>query len=707
MAKRTQTIVLEKLHCASCASEIEDNLHKMNGVSEAKVLFGASKVDVSYDDAVLDHNRLEKQLNQLGHNVVHPEAPEPKRWQSSEVILTGLSGLLLAIGLLIGFPAQTTTMMEWGWWSFSISTFFYLAGAAFGGIEVAKAGWNAIKERRLGINGLMGIAIIGAVVIGEFVEAASLAFLFSLAELLEQYAVDRARRSLRELLNIAPQQATVVRDGQAEVLPIGEVVVGDIVEVRPGEKIPLDGTVIAGQSSVNQAPITGESLPIDKMMDDGVYAGSLNEEGFLEIRVDKAYRDTTLAKIIHLVERAETQRAPTERAIERFGRVYTPAVVALAALVAVIPPLLFAQAWNVWLLRAITLLVISCPCALLISTPVSVVSAITAAARYGVLIKGGRYLEAIGKAKVIALDKTGTLTKGTLKVQEVVPLNGKLDSDQLLNIAASLEAKSKHPIAQAIVHASNGHPLQTVDEFKSLTGHGVEGDIDGTRYRVGKREMFSEFNLDAVMPTSQTAKTVVVVGQEDHAVGVITVSDELRPDAYSTVQALKQSGLKTVMITGDHEDIAKQVAQKLDIDVYYAGVLPDQKLDTVKALEAEYGPVIMVGDGVNDAPALAGASVGVAMGAAGTDTALETADIALLSDDLTKLPYLIQLSRKARRVIGQNVTVSLATKLLLSVGVLPGFVTLVAAVLIGDMGTTLAVTGNALRLGKRPSSLKK
>lgn len=699
MTERTESLALENLHCASCAQEIEDTLCKMQGIHEAQVFFGSSKVEVKFDSTKLGHDELVKSLEQLGHRVAHPEVPSTPWWKQLEVLLTAISGAFLFIGLFTQFLTSDALIAQFGWWDIHLSSFFYLAAVGFGGAQVTKAGLNAILEKHLGINGLMSLAIIGAVVIGEFVEAASLAFLYALAEILEQYVVDRARNSLRELLKLAPQEATILINGQPQVVSVDGIDVGQTLLVRAGEKVPLDGTVISGQSTVNQAPITGEAMPIDKTAGDVVYAGSLNESGVLHVRVDKAAKETTLAKIIHLVEKAEAQKAPTERFVEKFGRIYTPVVVGLAVLVAVIPTLFFAQPFVDWFLRAITLLVISCPCALLISTPVSVVSAITAAARNGVLIKGGAYLESIGQANVIALDKTGTLTTGRLEVQEVVSLNGASEND-ILTIAASLERASHHPIAQAIVRSANGSELVPVQNFHSITGKGVEGVLNGQHYRLGKLSLFQNADLDVFHQLEDETKSVVVVGTQTEAIGLISVRDQIRPQAKAAIESLQKLGIEMVMITGDHDAIAQNVAQQLGINHYHAGVLPEQKLELVKQLQQQHGHVVMVGDGINDAPALALANVGIAMGAVGSDTALETADIALLSDDLSKLPYLIRLSRQARRVIQQNIGTSIFIKVALSLGVIPGWVTLVAAVLIGDMGTTLAVTGNAMRLAR-------
>ncbi len=639
-------------------------------------------------------------------NCVEKLEGERSIWKRREALFTTIAGLLLAFGLLLSFSRLDSTATIIFDRSLSASTLLYLASVLFGAYHFGRKGLEAIRTFSLGINLLMSIAVVGAIAIGEYVEAASLAFLFALAELLEEYAEDRARRSLKELMKLAPNEARVKREGSEFVLPVEQIAIGEVIAVRPGERIALDGIVVAGHSAVNQAPITGESFPTEKQPGDAAFAGTINQEGYLEIKATKRAEDTTLARIIHLVEEAEAQKAPSERFVDRFAKYYTPSVVAVAIGVAIVPPLFFAAPFVDWFVRALSLLVIACPCALLISTPVSVVSAITSAARNGVLIKGGVYIEQLGQVRAIAIDKTGTFTTGQLEVTDVIPLNGH-KADDVLRIAAALESKSQHPIAQAIVrryeHSGNGLPLPETSDFESLTGKGLRAQLNGQLYLVGKPELFieSEARLPGEFARLEAeAKTVILVGTPDRLMGFIAVADQLRPEAKQTVSALKSLGLEVVMITGDNEGTAKAVAKQLGIEHYHAGVLPDQKVHEIKHLLNEYGSVAMVGDGVNDAPALATATVGIAMGAIGTDAALETADVALMADDLSKLPYLIELSRKARGVIQQNIVFSILTKFSLGAGVFPGYVTLVLAVLVGDMGASLAVIANALRLAR-------
>jgi Cd2+/Zn2+-exporting ATPase len=620
-------------------------------------------------------------------------------WRRREAIFTGISGALLALGLVLSLLTLDPTLLVLFGRTFALSTVLYLASVFFGAYHFARKGLYALKTLSLGINFLMSLAILGAIVIEEYVEAASLAFLFSLAELLEEFSVERARRSLRELIKLAPREARVRRNGKELLCPIEEIAVGEVCIVKPGERIALDGQVLSGSSFVNQAPITGESVPVEKRPGDEVFAGTINYDGYLEITVTKRAKDTTLARIIHLVEEAEAQKAPSERFVDRFARYYTPGVVLVALLVATVPAIFFGAAFSEWFSRALALLVIACPCALLISTPVSIISAITSAARHGVLIKGGVYLEELGQIQTIVFDKTGTLTTGQLTVTDIIPMDS-ISPTEVLRIAAALERKSQHPIAQAIVRAyeerAAGEPLPDAQEFTSLTGQGVQAKLDGTLYRVGRLQLF---NADGLAFASQ-AKTVIGVGTPDRLLGLIALADSIRPQAHQTVQRLKDLGIDVVMVTGDNEAAARAVAQHVGITHYHAGVFPDQKVHEIEHLRSEYGRVAMVGDGVNDAPALAAASVGIAMGAVGSDAALETAHVALMGDDLSKLPYLIELSRRTRRVIQQNIFFSILTKLTLGLGVFPGYVTLVLAVLVGDMGASLAVTGNALRLAR-------
>jgi Cd2+/Zn2+-exporting ATPase len=619
------------------------------------------------------------------------------------------------------------------------------------GEQILRNGYYSARTRSLDIDLLMSLGILGAItasiVFGEplYLEAGMLAVLFSVAELMEEYAMDRARSSLRELMDLSPTTATVRRDGEETRVPVEQLRVGDRVIVRPGDRVPADGTVVEGQSAVNQAPITGESVPVDKAAGDEVYAGTINEEGYLEAEVTAEAEDSTLARIIELVEDAQRDKTDHEQFVDRFAGQYTPVVVTLAVLIAAVPPLLisgsfsldlagqtlvFAGDWATWFRRGLALLVLSCPCALVISTPVSVVSGITSAAKNGVLIKGGTHLESVGTVGAVAFDKTGTLTHGQLTVTDVVPASGE-SRESVLSVAASLEARSEHPIAEAIVEAADESAVDTddVSAFESLTGKGVRADLNGETYFAGKPALFEELGLafesdqpvsdggvavedaggdDLVAASAETiealqadGKTVILVGTRERILGVVAVADEVRPDAKRTVERLHELGVeRIVMLTGDNEVTARAVGEMAGVDEVRAELLPEEKAETVAALDEAFGGVMMVGDGVNDAPALATATVGVAMGAAGTDTAVESADIALMGDELSKLPYLYALSRKANGVIRQNIWASIGVKALLAVGVPFGLVNVAVAVVVGDMGMSLGVTTNALRLAR-------
>ena len=551
----------------------------------------------------------------------------------------------------------------------------------------------------------MMVAVAGAIALGEWAEGASVVFLFALAQVLEARAMERARGAIRALMDLAPAEALVRRDGAERIVPIDAVAVGDVVIVRPGEKIPLDGRVHAGESHVNQAPITGESLPVYKSQGDEVFGGAINGRGALDVTVTRLRRDSTLARIIHLVERAQAQRAPSQTFVDRFARVYTPIVLVLAVAVAVLPPIVLDGAWSTWIYRSLVLLVISCPCALVISTPVSIVSALAAAARKGVLIKGGARLERLAAVRCVAFDKTGTLTKGLLRVTDIVPVNG-AQPVEVLALAASLETRSEHPIGRAIVEraAADGVMLTPADRVEALPGLGAQGRVGARAVVVGSHRLFEQRGwsgpeIDSAMQTlAARGRSAVMVAADGKAIGAIGVTDEVREGASDTIEMLGRHGIEhVVLLTGDHELAARALAEKVGITDYRSALLPEQKLAAVEALRVRYGALAMVGDGVNDAPALAAADVGIAMGVAGTDAALETADVALMADELTKIPYVLRLSRATVRNIRINVGFSLALKAAFLVLAMTGTATLWMAVL-ADMGASLIVIGNALRL---------
>ena len=631
--------------------------------------------------------------DQYKHDTCCGECHEGSGDQRRHFVATILSGVFVGIGLgchWLGAP-------EWA----EIIAF---------GVAVVSGGWfiapKAVAAARRfspDMNLLMSIAVVGAIFIKAWDEAASVIFLFSLAELLESYSVTRARRAISSLMELAPDTA-LLKTGE---VPVEQVQVGDIILIRPGARIPLDGVVTSGESSVNQAPITGESMPVDKQPGNDVFAGSINERGSLEVRVTKLSTDSTLAKIIHLVEKAQEQKAPAQRFVDVFARYYTPAVIVLALLIAVAPPLLFGQAWGVWFYRALVMLVIACPCALVISTPVSVVSGLTAAARHGVLIKGGAVLESLGKLRALAVDKTGTITEGRPRVTEVVPLN-QTDEHELLRVAAALEAHSEHPLAQAILAHAPAAPR--AEKFQAVAGKGATGYIHGHEYFIGNHRLVEELAVCSpeterrIEEIERRAQTAVIVGHRPHAdckgevIGVIAIGDTIRPQAAAAVQRLHRAGVqRIVMLTGDNRATAEVIAKQAGITEVIAELLPDEKVERVRELLASEQHVGMVGDGINDAPALAAASVGIAMGVAGTDAALETADVALMADDLGKLPEAIALGRRTERIIQFNIGFAILIKLVFLALAATGKATMWMAV-AADMGASLVVIANGLRL---------
>ncbi len=584
------------------------------------------------------------------------------------------------------------------------------AMAAGGWFLVPKAG-RAIRRLRPDINLLVVVAAVGASAIGEWVEAATVVFLFGVAEWLEGWADRRARRAVEALLEIAPKHATVRRDDQFVEVPVEEVQVGDVFAVKSGMSIPLDGEVVAGASAVNQAPITGESVPVDKRQGDTVFAGAVNGEGSLEVRVTKTAGDTTLAKIIRLVKEAQEQKAPTQRFVDVFARYYTPIVTGIALLIFLVPPLLFGGDWSDWLYRACVLLIIACPCALVISTPVSIVAGLTALARRGVLVKGGAHLEAIARLDALALDKTGTITEGRPTVQGV-EIVGPISEADILRLAAAIDAHSSHPLARAVVeHAHRrGVAFPRALDYQNRSGRGAQGFIDGHAYFVGNHRFTHELgvcseDIERRLAAIETrGQSVIVVGHRPHddcaggVLGIIAVGDTVRENAVQAIRALHAAGVRKVaMLSGDNQRTAAFIAQQVGIDEVRGDLLPEEKVAAVKSLRAQHAVVGMVGDGVNDAPAMATATVGIAMGVAGTDAAIETADIALMKDDLDKIAETVRLGRRTLAIIRFNITFSLGLKLLFLALTLVGFASLWLAIL-ADTGATLLVVANALRL---------
>jgi len=655
------------------------------------------------NDALHPHDHRDACCEPGPHGHVHDESglSGPRR------LATIISGAGVAIGLACHWlhaPAWTQT------------TAFIVAVIAGGWFVVPEA-LHAARRLAPDMNLLMSIAVVGAMFIGAWDEAAAVAFLFSLAELLESYSVTRARRAIGALMEVAPDTALVKRDESAVERSVADVAVGDVVVIKPGARIPLDGVVVSGESSVNQAPITGESMPVGKAIGADVFAGSINERGSLEVRVTRPATDSTLARMIRLVEEAESQRAPVQRFVDRFARYYTPAVMIVAVLLAVAPPVLFSQSWSVSFYRALVTLVIACPCALVIATPVSVVSALTAAARRGVLIKGGAVLEALGRIRAVAMDKTGTITEGNPRVTGIVAFDG-TDAAGLLAVAAALESHSEHPVAHAVLEHARREGARVVAStaFQSLTGRGVVGTIDGHRYFAGNHRLVEELAVCSreterrIEEIERRAQTAVVVGHQPHAdcpgevLGVIAIGDALREGAAAAIERLRDAGVRrVVMLTGDNRVTAEAIAHEAGIHDVDAELLPEEKVARVRELSLGERHVAMVGDGINDAPALAAASVGIAMGVAGTDAALETADVALMADDLGKLSEAIALGRRATRVIHANIWSSIVLKLVFLGLAAAGIATMWMAV-AADTGLTLLVIANALRLLRTPGA---
>ncbi len=641
------------------------------------------------------------------------DTPGRGTWASGEAFRTYGAAALFLAGLILEVAGTSPPLLALPLSDLRPPGLLFVAAAGLGGWNFLPAGIRAARGLSLDMNFLMTVAIAGAVAVGLYLEAGAIAVLFSVAELLEAYSVDRARGSIRSLMELSPDSATVLRDGREIRTPASDLEVDDRLLVRPGERIPADGVVEEGGSAVDQAPITGESVLVPKERGDEVYAGTINGDGFLRVRVERPQRDSTLARIVRLVEEAEGRKAPSERFVERFARRYTPVVAAGAVLLAAVPPLAFGEAFVPWFVRGLTLLVVACPCAMVISTPVAVVSGVTAAARNGVLIKGGVHLEAMARVEVVAFDKTGTLTAGHPRVTDVDPVGGYTEGE-LLRLAAAVEGRSEHPLARAVVREARHRGLAPdglpeARAFRALRGRGVRAEVDGREIRIGRPELFDEPEVrvaGALDRYRAEGKTAVLVGRPGRVLGVIAVADRPRREAREALSALRRAGVRRlVLLTGDDAGAAAAVADGLGFDEVHAGLLPGEKVDRIRELEERYGPVAMVGDGVNDAPALAAATVGIAMGVAGTDSALETGDVALMGDDLSRLAYLYRLSRSGRSVIRQNVLASIGVKGALAAAVPFGLVSLVVAVLVGDMGASLGVTGNSLRLARiRPGT---
>ncbi|RDW21284.1 heavy metal translocating P-type ATPase [Oceanobacillus chungangensis] len=687
---------IEGMDCSSCAKSIENHLNTLPSVQNISVNFSTGKMKVEHFGSVED---IMSEVSKIGYKALlqsNKKSIQTNKIKNNENGLVILSGILIAFGIFGSFNGIST-------W---ISTILYALAMVISGYKPVKSAFYAIRSRSLDMNVLMSAAAIGAALIGEWLEGATVVWFFAIGNYLQAHSIERTRDSIRNLMDLAPPEAWVQVGSEIFKKPVEEIIIGDIIIVKPGDKIPLDGEIIQGESSVNQAPITGESIPVDKTLGDTVYAGTINEHGSLEVKVTKLMEDTTISKIIHLVEEAQEQKASTEAFIDKFASIYTPVVFILAIAFMVLPPLLGFGNWGGWFYKGLELLVVACPCALVISTPVAIVSAIGNAAKNGVLIKGGSFLEKAGTITAIAFDKTGTLTEGKPKVSEIKALT--VSEEELLSIAFTLEAYSTHPIAKSIVDYANEIGIQPKNGkmFKSIIGKGVEATIEEDVFYAGNLKLFEDMNVplvdvkNHVQEMQNKGKTVVIIGTQDRIFGIIAVSDIIRETSASALKALKQSGVnQTIMLTGDNEGTAKMIASEANVNRYFAGLLPEDKVDSIKKLQNEGHKVAMVGDGINDAPALATADIGIAMGGAGTDTAMETADIVLMADNLDKLPHTMKLSRKALTIIKQNIWFSIIIKVTALVLIFPGWLTLWMAVL-SDTGAALIVILNALRLLK-------
>ncbi|MBY0198347.1 heavy metal translocating P-type ATPase [Priestia megaterium] len=693
--KKMKTYLIEGMDCAACANTIVNHLKTVPAVKDVRVNFSTGKAQIEHDNEADD---IIKEVSKAGYTatlVTSSRQSAESRHHKGQNGPIVFSGIFIALGFIGSHTGIASYMI----------TVLYAIAMIVSGYKPAKSAYYGIKSRSLDMNVLMTVAALGAAVIGEWLEGATVVWLFALGVALQTRSIEQTRNSIRGLMDLAPSEAWVKENGQLIKKAAGDISIGTTIVVKPGDRIPLDGEIINGESSINQAPITGESIPVDKVIGDAVYAGTINESGSLEIKVTKLVEDTTISKIIHLVEEAQEKKAPTQAFVDKFATIYTPIVFILALFIMVIPPL-FDGAWSEWFYKGLELLVVACPCALVISTPVAIVSAIGNAAKNGVLIKGGTFLEKAGAINAIAFDKTGTLTEGKPAVSEAVSLAA--EENRLLAITKTLEDYSNHPIARAIVDYAEEKKVGSLQgsNFKILTGKGVQATIQETVYYAGNAKLFSDLEIPLshcwshIEKLQNEGKTIIIVGTAKSVLGIISVADTIRHTTVSALESLKQNGMQQiVMLTGDNEGTAKMIASQSRIDRYFADLMPEDKVKAIQQLQDEGYQTAMVGDGINDAPALATADLGIAMGGAGTDTAMETADIVLMADNLEKLPHTMKLSRKALAVIKQNIWFSIIVKVIALAFIFPGWLTLWIAVL-SDTGAALLVILNSLRLLK-------
>jgi Cd2+/Zn2+-exporting ATPase len=692
-----ESIPIENMDCSDCSLVIEHSVGRMDGVLSVNVNYPAENMWVEFDNQKVNRAAIEKRVRSLGYQIPL-DGLQARLQENRELLFSLLSGSLLLIGwlggLLLGFPAL-------------LSIGFYVAAYIFGGWDVSQHAWHAVRERRFDTDLLMVIAAIGAAFLGQFAEGALLLFLFSLGHSLEERALDRARSAVRALADLAPKTALVRREDKELEVPVELLQLNDLVIVRPGVRIPVDGVILDGNSGVDQSSVTGESLPVDKAPGDQVFAGTVNGEGALGVKVTRLAKDSTLARVMKMVEEAQAQKSPTQQTVEKFERVFVPAVLILTALVIIVPPL-FGFPFRESFLRAMTLLVAASPCALALGTPATILAGVAQAARNGVLVKGGQHLENLGRLKAIAFDKTGTVTHGQPEVTGIVAFqeSGWKEPD-LLSLVAGAESRSAHPLAQAIVRSAKtqGLSASVMGKVESLTGRGLRAVSNGKTIWIGNQKLMDEAGvtlssdaLSKAQSFEEAGKSIMWIAENQTAIGLIALADTLRHEAALTMNALKEIGVEhTIMLTGDNVRSASAIAAQVGLSEYRADLMPEDKLTVIRGLVNEYGQVAMIGDGVNDAPALANATVGIAMGGAGTDVALETADVALMGDDLSKLPFAVGLGRATRAIIVQNLFIALGVIALLIVTSLTGIVSIGIAVIFHE-GSTLVVVMNALRL---------
>lgn len=720
----TQTYLIGNMDCVGCAREVQTGVGKLDEVDFVNVDFATNQMQLTGN---VDYETLKTRVESLGKTLHHANQPQSKAddkpnrggvlgfwdylWQRQSTRLAIYGGFTLIIALIAEFivlaPEGVTTML-------------YFLAMGISVKPIAESGINTLRiNHEFNINLLMTIAALGAIILGEYLESATVIFLFAIGEALEGYTADRARDSLRSLVALKPLTANRIIGDKTQVVPVEHLQIDDHIRVLPGEKIPMDGEVLSGTSNVNQASITGESLPVIKTTGNEVFAGAINGEGVLEIRVTRLAQDNTLSRIIDLVQKAQSVRAPSQRLIDQFAHVYTPTVMISALLIALIPPLVFGQPfWDTaighgWFYRALAMLVIACPCALVISTPVTVISAITSVARRGVLIKGGAYLEALGRINAIAFDKTGTLTRGKPTVT-ATHTNDCTDNkpctpcEELMALAAAIEAQSTHPYAQAILASAEQHNLAyaTASQVETLTGHGVRGTVDSKVVTIGSHRYFeNEFEhsqqlCDTAKQIESNGQTAVMLHDGDNVRGVIAIADTVRDESQQVVSDLHDMGIDSMMLTGDNQAVADAIGAQVGVDTVYAELMPQDKVKTIETLQMQYKRVAMIGDGINDTPALATATVGIAMGGAGTAQAMETADIVLMADNLNQLPFTIRMARFARTLIKQNIVLSFGLKAIFLVLALTGNITMLVAV-FADVGMSLLVTMNGMRALKK------